>query len=200
MGNMRRFVKDNTADLNSVCELGAGRFSNFPLYQCPIKIGIELIPDYINNRTVGNQFITKAILGDATKFEELLDEDVDAFAIIDFIEHIEKDVAIDLLKRLQARSRRIFIFVPYGTHEQTGEDSFGFADKNLENILNQSGNANAAMDAQRHKSKWYVEDLASLGFVVDHDTNHHSPKQLKIDAYLLGDDGGSVMWAVWNKK
>lgn len=199
MGDIRRFLMDNTNGITSVCELGAGRFDNFAMFQCPIRIGIELIPDYMENKLVPESIITKAILGDATKFEELLDEDVDAFAIIDFLEHLDKDVGLDLLKRLQLRSRRIFIFVPYGTHDQDGQGSFGFADNNLENKLMVSGNADSAKEAQRHKSKWYVPDLTALGFVVDHDTKHHSPKQLKMDAHIMGDDGGSVMWAVWNK-
>jgi len=122
MGNITAFLKNNTADINSICELGAGRFENFPFYQCSD-----------------------------------------------------------------------------GTHDQDGTTSFGFADNNLENKLIASGNDGAAKEAQRHKSKWYVPDLTSLGFIVDHDKNHHSKKNLELSKHLHGSDGGTVMWAVWNK-
>lgn len=198
MGDIVGFLSRNTQDIESVCELGAGQFANFPYYKCPIRIGIELIKTYVDNKVAGSDYITQAICGDATKFDELLDREVDAFAIIDFLEHIEKDVAIDLIKRLQKKSRRIFIFVPHGTHNQDGTESYDFGDKNLRSKLGETGQANDAIEAQRHKSKWYVKDLEELGFVVDHDKHHHKHPS-RFDKNLMGEDGGTVMWAVWNK-
>ena len=93
------FLKENTKDINTVCELGAGVFKNFNDYQCTSKIGIELIPAYVNNREYKN---CEAIVGDANNFKTLLDgKVVDAFACIDFLEHLEKEDAIELIKKMQ---------------------------------------------------------------------------------------------------
>ena len=200
MGNLLAFIGENTRDVNCVVELGAGIFDNFPYYKCPVRIGIELVKSYVDNRIAGPQTCTMAINGDATKFEDLLPQDlvVDVISLIDFIEHLDKDVALDLIKRAQKRCRRIIIFSPHGTHNQDGSDSYGFTNGVVKTQVDEAGDTQQAIEAQRHKSKWYVKDLEDLGFKVNLDTGHH-PQMIWGMKNLIGEDGGAVMWAVWDK-
>lgn len=199
MGNLVHWLNDNTRGTNSVCELGAGTFANFPFYLTKRKIGIELIKEYLDNKQVGPDQFDLAIHGDATKFEELLPpgETPEVFVMIDFIEHLDKDVALDLIKRIQNVAKKILIFTPHGTHNQTGEESYDFGNASLRTKLDEDAKIRA-IEAQRHKSKWYADDLQKLGFVVNVDSAHH-PKVIWSMKHLIGDDGGAVMWAVWNR-
>lgn len=191
------FLNNNTHDIDSVCELGAGIFTNFQFYKCNTKIGIELIKTYIDNRICSSDVV--AINGNAMKFEDLLKGvKVDSFACIDFLEHLEKEQAIDLIKRMQNYSKRIFVFIPHGTCklEGTGWD-FGNQDLGLKLIDENS--KDSAIDAQTHKSTWYVSDFENLGFKVDHDVGYHGLNRKKAPPEQFGTDGGTVMFCVWNR-
>lgn len=195
MDKYQRFLHENTKGIDSVCELGAGLFKNFPFYSCPTKIGIELVPSYIENIQVPLHCITRIINGNALEFEKLLgDTHVDAFACIDFIEHLDKDVALDLIERMKKRARRILIFTPGGTCHQDGRATWSFCVPGLN--LRMQKDRELAIEAQRHKSTWYKEDLEALGFVVDKDDTFMGTPAPFHD---IGEDGGSVLWAVWNK-
>jgi len=188
------FLEENTKDIDTVCELGAGVFKNFANYKCETKIGIEIVPAYVKHRQYAQ---CEAIIGDALKFEEFLeDKEIDAFACIDFIEHLEKDVAIDLIKRMQAKANRIFIYTPHGTCNMDG---------NAGSVWSNEGawggkvgeDRQLAIESQRHKSTWFVDDLLQLDFAVDRDAERLA-RDAKPTA-LYGEDGGDVIWAVWNK-
>lgn len=195
MNKMEKFLVDNTKDIQTVCELGAGLFGNFDRYKCERRIGIELVKSYIDNMLAHPTMMTKAIHGSALDFEKLLgDEPVDAFACIDFIEHLDKDVAIDLIKRMQKRANRVFIFTPYGECHQDGVVSWAFCIPRLE--MRMQKDKELAINTQTHRSTWYTSDLEELGFVVDHDTTFVTAVEPWHD---VGADGGSVLWAVWNK-
>lgn len=195
MDKYQRFLHENTKDIDSVCELGAGLFKNFPFYSCTTKIGIELVPSYIDNIQVPVSCITRIINGNALDFENLLeDTQVDAFACIDFVEHLDKDVAFNLIERMKNRARRILIFTPGGTCLQDGKATWAFCIPGLASKMIKD--MNLAIEAQKHKSTWYKEDFEKLGFVVDED---HSFMGTPAPFHDIGDDGGSVLWAVWNK-
>jgi hypothetical protein len=199
MANMPKFLSflsDNTKDMYSVCELGAGHFENFPHYRSRQRVGIELISSYIENRVPGDWVV---IHGNALEFDRLLATSgitPDVFTLIDFLEHVEKDAGLDLLKRLQKVARRIIIFAPHGTCNQSGEESFGFGETSCAAKIEAKGEKEVAVEAQRHKSTWVTEDLVALGFTVDCDRNYHRVKQC---AAQIGTDGGAVIFGVWNK-
>jgi hypothetical protein len=189
------FLHNNTADIETVCEFGAGLFKNFHHYACPTRIGIELVPSYIANKVVPDSLVTRIIEGNALEFEKLLgDTHVDAFAAIDFIEHLDKDVGIDLIKRMQQKARRILIFAPHGTCHQDGEHTWAFCVPGLDGKMGKD--RELAIHAQKHRSTWYADDLKALGFSVEIDPHFMGPTPPWHD---IGTDGGSVMWAVWNK-
>lgn len=193
MANMQKYIEfigNGTDGTNIACEPGAGLFSNFQFIKSNKKIGIGLIQDYIDNRTyVADDCV--AIHGDALEFNKLIDGEVDVFLLLDFLEHLNKDDGLRLINRLKLHSSRILIFTPHGTFNQDGVAAYKFAKDDL-----YIKNASEAIEAQRHKSTWYVDDLESLGFNVELDNNWHPSVD---DKEQFRDDGGAVMLAVWNK-
>jgi len=188
------FIRNNTKGLDVAVELGAGVFHNFAHIASRIKVGIELIPEYVEARAYKGPNIV-ALNGNALEFDKLLAEAgvdaVDVFIMCDFLEHIDKDDAVELIARLKAYGNRIIIFVPGGTCNQHGHEHHTFGDKV------QFRNEDSAIEAQRHKSTWFKEDLEALEFVVDETLNYHNPDK---DREKFGEDGGSVLWAVWNSQ
>ena len=63
------FLEENTKDIDTVCELGAGVFKNFENYKCPKKIGVELIPAYVIHREYTAPDC-EPIVGNAMDFEK----------------------------------------------------------------------------------------------------------------------------------
>ena len=188
------FIRNNTKGCGVAVELGAGVFNNFSYIASRKKVGIELIPEYVESRKhTGPEVI--ALNGNAFEFDKLLDEagigSVDVFLMCDFLEHIDKLDAVSLIHRLKERGRRIIIFVPGGTCNQHGHEHHTFGGKV------RFRHESAAIEAQRHKSTWYKEDLEALGFVVEETLNYHNPNK---DRDKFGEDGGSVLWAAWNSQ
>jgi hypothetical protein len=191
------FMEENTKDIDTVCEIGAGIFKNFHHYGCSKKIGIELIESYVENREY-REDDCEALVGDANDFEAILgDRQVDAIGCIDFIEHLEKDVAIKLIERMKNVCGRIFIYTPHGTCNMDGVNGSTWGNERQWGGLLKGEDRAKASESQRHKSTWFEKDLLDLGFAVDRDSDRLS-NDVKHEA-VYGDDGGDVMWAIWNK-
>jgi hypothetical protein len=186
------FIGQNTLGCDIACELGAGIFGNFQLIRSKKKVGIELLPEYFAARTYSRQDCVP-ILGNALNFEKLLDDaeigHVDVFLMCDFIEHLDKNDAVDLIGKLKKRGSRIIVFAPGGTcNQEDALQTYGGRVKVQD--------ADAIISAQRHRSTWYKQDFENLGFSVDEILNYHNTAK---DPEQFGDDGGSVLYAVWNK-
>jgi len=186
------FIASNTRGCEVACELGAGVFHNFVHIRSKLKVGIELIPEYVNAKAY-NGVDCLPIVGNALNFNMLLDEvgvgHVDVFLMCDFLEHLDRPEAVGLIGELKKRGNRIIVFVPGGTCNQHGHEHHTFGDR--VKLADESH----AIEAQRHKSTWYKKDLEELDFIVEEVTNYHNPDK---DRDKFGEDGGSVLWAVWN--
>jgi len=177
----------HTRGYDSICELGAGVFRFFHLYDCQVRIGIELIQAYIDDRDCKEAI---AIQGSIVDFEALLDKNnignLDVIAIIDVIEHLEKPQALEVITRALGRASRVLIFTPLGFDDQNGTEHYGFARPALRKKINDTGAAADAIEAQRHKSEWWPEDFEAMGFSVIVDKDYHGP-------------GRGAIWAQWDK-
>jgi len=163
---MKYFLINETKGYNSICELGAGLFTNFKNFMCPVRVGIELVPEYIENRQDKS---ATAICGNILNYDELLDRhgirNIDVFAMIDVLEHITKEDGISLIKRLQEHAKKIIVWAPEGPCHQDGTDSWDFFDKSLAAKIQH--NKDLAIECQRHKSTWYEDDFLKLDFNVN---------------------------------
>lgn len=178
---------DYTNGYDSVCELGAGIFRLFRFYKCKTRVGIELIQSYVDGRVCDDDVV--AICGDITKFEDLLDQhnfgNFTVITLIDVIEHLDKEVAIDVLKRAQKRAQRVLVFAPFGPDPQKGHEHWDFAQGLKLTRRFDEAEKSAAIEAQRHKATWWAEDLEKLGFNVLVHKNYHGPNH-------------GAMWAWWD--
>jgi hypothetical protein len=92
--------------------------------------------------------------------------------MLDVIEHLEKEQALEFIKKVQASARSFTIFTPEG-------DTVGFSNHHMDNPL------------QEHLSAWSGEELEELGFEVTVFKGfHHHVKSFPV--------GG--LWATWRRK
>lgn len=186
-------LNQHTAGCKILVELGAGIFRLFRHYHDDLdtKIGIEMCQTYIDNRDDKNAI---AIQGDVRNFDELLEnygfsphtDEIDVITIIDVLEHLDKDEALDLLKRAQGWSKRILAFTPLGFDEQHGVDEYTFARPHLKGKFTKE-QRELAVELQRHKSGWQASDFEALGF-----------QEIWVDKHYHKHNEGAI-WARWDR-
>ena len=170
------WVRRHTEGVGSVVEFGAGFFDRLQHVHPSVqnKIGIEIWQPYIDNAKYHD--CTK-IQGDILQFEILLPTDsrYGCALFIDVLEHLEKDAAIDLIRRVQARMDKILVMVPDGEHPQD-RDVTGFG----------------AHEYQTHRSVWRPHEIEALGF----QDIHVDPTFFARTKPHLKDPGS--MFAIWS--
>jgi len=150
----QNWVLENTADSISVVELGAGYFGKLSLVSENVihKLGIEIFPEYIQHARYAD---CVKILGNFLHYRNLIDSKYfDTVLMIDALEHVTKEEAINLVKMLQEDFKKILLMIPLGNHPQ-------------------KGNRNPH---QEHKSSWTPEELVALKFDVVYIKNYHTSK------------------------
>lgn len=114
------------------------------------------------------------IVGEAP--QDLRPLPVRAFDVVlacDFIEHLEKPVALEVLSELRrVTDRTICIFTPEGFHPQT-QDAWKMGGERW----------------QTHRSAWESEDFIKLGFVVERWPDFHQIPGLP----------SAALWAIWRR-
>ncbi|MBN4056905.1 class I SAM-dependent methyltransferase [bacterium AH-315-J21] len=148
-GQIIQVLQEQMKNCKSVLELGAGHFEMIDALTAPVRVGVEIHPPYIERRSCSSSVV--AIRYDATKVAELFTENsFDGVILIDFIEHLEKDTALQLLDDVARIARKtIFVHCPAGNHPQEG-DAFGLGGEEF----------------QLHRSSWEPEELESKGFAT----------------------------------
>lgn len=150
------WISEGTEGKDCVVDFGAGLFSNLIGHvRSKRKVGIELFLPYIDSVAIPSDI--RVVHGDILEFEKLLhDDEYDMALMTDVLEHLEKDVALQLVDRIMRRFNTFFLMIPEGNHPQTN-DAHGLGNELL----------------QTHRSTWYAEDL--LGFdVVYRDARFHN--------------------------
>lgn len=96
----------------------------------------------------------------------------DAILMADVLEHIQKDAAIELIRKAQATGARVVVFLP------------------LENRLqNERDGVDMSIPSEAHVSLWTEDDFRDLGFTTERLVGFHKEKGEEWDA----------LWAVWEK-
>lgn len=147
---------------HSVIEIGAGECYNLCRIQSPVRIGIEGFRQLIeDNKDRAYRNIVPLCL-DLGKIQEVfVDKSIDCIIGIDIIEHFTMEEAITLIKRCEAISKKVCMFmIPVGNHPQMSDD------RGYGNELN------------FHRSTWYPEDMEKLGYDVFFDANYYNPSLL----------------------
>jgi len=148
-GQIIQVIREQLKDCNSVLELGAGHFEMIDAVKAAVRVGVEIHSPYIERRICDSSVV--AVRYDATRAPELFSPDsFDGVMLIDFIEHLDKPVALKLLADVERICRKtVFVHCPAGNHPQAG-DAFGLGGEEF----------------QLHRSSWEPEDFEELGFAT----------------------------------
>ena len=148
-----RLMTAELASCESVLDVGCGKRS--PLPDVPGRyrsVGVDAHPPALEaSRAAG---LHDDYLEQDVRRLDVPDGSFDAVVMFDLIEHLEREDAVELLRRAERVARRVVVLTtPNGFVEQGGYD----------------GN-----ELQRHRSGWTVADLEREGFDV-HGLNGFKP-------------------------
>ncbi len=169
--NLSNWITDNTRGTSCTVEFGSMFFERLCNSSSNKKIGIEIHGPYI---AAARFHECQKVWGDFLKFEDLVDpDDMDVAMFIDTLEHVSREDAFDLMKRVMSRFNRVLLMIPEGDHHQ---------DKD---VFNMGADAH-----QTHRSVWFEKDIRELGFTnIMIDKNFH-----------VGAKNPGCIFAVWNKQ
>jgi hypothetical protein len=115
---LEHFILKELIDMESVLDLGCGRHSFVGILPPKVKkVGVEIYEPYIKEAVESKRLnhIVKADIKDVS-FKE---KSFDAVVALDVIEHLEKQDALELMRRMERWARRkVVIFTPNGFLEQ----------------------------------------------------------------------------------
>lgn len=163
---------------SSVLDVGAGLAKYHPILMdrgCNLTL-IDAHKPYLDER-VSRWPQIETIEGDVTHaalWDLVIDKRRwDVALAIDFIEHLERDHAQDVIDDMRDLAPKVILFVPEGNHPQD-TDHYGMGGDHW----------------QTHRSVWYDKDLEDLGFEVERWVDFHrwNPRS----------DPGAL-WATWRK-
>lgn len=160
-------LRDAAQDITSILDVGCGPGKYLNKLVVPVRVGIDAHGKYLDS------FNGQTICGKAEEIlPTLADKAFDITCAMDFIEHLDKDVAVSVIAQMQRIARkRVVVFTPNGFHENGAQ---------YEGV---------ERDLQTHRSGWAVDDLEALGFKVEvwSDFEYGSGKKL------------GALWAVWSR-
>ncbi|ODA39534.1 class I SAM-dependent methyltransferase [Desulfosporosinus sp. BG] len=148
------------ADSSTVLDVGCGVGSTLKEIRCPIKIGVDAHRPYLENAKYGERFIKLNFT--AERISELfLPNSLDSVTLIDVIEHLEKGVALDVLRQVEAIAvKKVIVFTPRGFFKQLDIDHYGLGGESY----------------QRHRSGWEVDDFQNIGYNVSVFSKFHDQR------------------------
>lgn len=159
------------SDCDSVLELGCGTGDKLAATPCALRVGVDAFRPYIDMATMKwGPRIHELHLAEASEFMAKELRIFDAILMIDFLEHLDKVTAVQLLARCRLSARRkIIVFIPLGECPQD-HDSYSLGGDSW----------------QTHRATWSVDDLAGEGFDVAQWQGYR-------------ENGGLSAFAVWSR-
>lgn len=141
-----------TADCYSMLDLGCGFGDKIACTRASIRVGVDVHPPYIEIAKrkwsdYGITFYAQNVV-DYVKIAVTQDVHYDGIIMIDFIEHLEKDIAVRLLEDCwKIANTRVIVFTPNGIHTQN-KDPYELGGDHW----------------QTHRSTWTCKDLIKLNY------------------------------------
>jgi hypothetical protein len=158
-----------------VLDVGAG-LASYHVWlknQCRLT-ALDAHAPYLSEKRTDLEGVQRIVADAVTLMPQFRSTAFQAVLAIDFIEHLEKTVAIKLIGEMQRVGLKVCIFVPEGHHPQD-TDAYGLGGDHW----------------QTHRSEWHKEDLEALGFKVEVWEGFH--------ALWRKDCDPNALWAVWSR-
>ncbi len=137
-------LKEELSNYNAILDVGCGPNSRIQFVEVPYSVGIELFGPYIKEskkKNIHNEYIQ----ADIRKID-FAKNSFDAVICIDVIEHLKKEEAYDLIKKMESwASNKVIIYTPNGYLWQRRIDN---------------------NPQQEHKSGWDYKELEELNYTV----------------------------------
>lgn len=155
-------INELLIDSYSVLDVGCGVCTTLKELCCPLKIGVDAHRPYLENVKYGEPFIRLNFT--AERLSELfLPKSLDSVTLIDVIEHLEKEVGLDVLRQVEEiAAKKVIVFTPRGFFELKEFDHYGLGGESY----------------QRHRSGWEIEDFQKLGYNIVIFSKFHDQKNL----------------------
>jgi SAM-dependent methyltransferase len=135
-------------EVDSILDLGCGLSCKSQYLKARIKVGVDIHRPYL--RIAGLDYDGTLISYDVTKIQELfLEKSFDVVLLLDIVEHIEKEYALELIKNCEYIARKAVII----------ETPSGYIPQNID-IQGHGGD-----EYQTHRCGWDVQELESLGYI-----------------------------------
>ncbi|MDQ7092664.1 class I SAM-dependent methyltransferase [Desulfosporosinus sp. PR] len=153
---------------NTVLDVGCGMGATLKGLRCPFKIGVDAHRPYLEKADLGEQFIK--INYRAERISELfLPKSLDSVTLIDVIEHLDKEIGLDVLRQVEEIAvKKVIVFTPRGFFHQNDFDHYGLGGEAY----------------QRHRSGWEVEDFQKLNYnIVIFNKFHDQKNKAFVEAY-----------------
>ena len=172
--NLLHKIKPNP---RKVVDLGAGKRDSpvseqIKKLRCEHLVSVEAFEAYLPHLLHGgNSAKTHDVVHAHIVHSNYKVPECDVVLMIDVIEHLKKEDALELLEYLKTKANQIVLFTPEG-------DTIGYSSGDMGNVL------------QEHLSAWTPESLEALGFEVEVFEDFHT----HVKDYPIG-----VIWAIWNK-
>jgi len=143
-------INELLSDSRTVLDIGCGVGETLKDFPCPIKIGVDAHRPYLEHAKYGEQFVKLNFR--AERLSELfLPKSLDSVTLIDVIEHLEKEVAWEVLRQVEEIAvKKVIIFTPRGFFQQQDVDHYGLGGESF----------------QQHRSGWEVEDFQKRGYNI----------------------------------
>lgn len=154
-------LQKDILESDRVLEFGCGIFMTTEDLKCKSLLGVDAWESYLNIKK-NNQQTLKLDISSIQNLNIFLNNSYDVVVCIDVIEHLDKDIALEVIKEMIRISRKkVIIFTPDGFAEQ--EDG----------LPGTWGHNNPQY--QKHRSGWFSSDFENLNFKIKiyPDTEHN---------------------------
>jgi hypothetical protein len=155
-------------DIESMLVLGVGELRHEQLLNAKHTLGVDWCDYQLAKAASKGSMVLKYDI--VSICDILTDKSFDVCVMFDFIEHLEKHVALKLLADLESKIRKqIIMFTPI-------QKELGYTQDEVNRLQMERKQNNSPMGY--HLSLWTPADFEQLGYIGEYSENYHTAKNM----------------------